>query len=60
MQMHNNATRLTVIGGADMTDPRHVKPNEARCGIKVGAMRYVLGISLAAVIAAFLIVYLVV
>lgn len=43
-----------------MTDPRHVKPNEARSGIQVGAMRYVLGISLAAVIAAFLIVYFVV
>lgn len=41
-----------------MTDPRHVRPTEARAGIKLGIMRYVLGISLAAVIVALLIAYL--
>lgn len=43
-----------------MTDPRHVSPTEARSGIKLGVMRYVLGISLAAVIVAFLVAYLVI
>ena len=40
-----------------MTDPQHVRPNEARSGVKLGVMRYVLGISLAAVIVAFLVAY---
>ena len=43
-----------------MNDPRHVSPNEARAGIKLGTMRYVLGISLAAVVIGFLVAYFVV
>ena len=43
-----------------MTDPRHVRPVEARSGVKLGVMRYVLGISLAAVIIAFLVIYVVI
>lgn len=42
-----------------MNDPRHVSPRQARAGVKLGAMRYVLGISLVAVITGFLIAYLV-
>jgi len=43
-----------------MNDPRHVPPTEVRAGIKLGVMRYVLGISLAAVIVALLVAYFVV
>lgn len=43
-----------------MTDPRHARPTETRAGVKLGAMRYVLGISLAAVVVAFLVAYFVV
>jgi hypothetical protein len=42
-----------------MNDP-HLSPTEARSGIKLGVMRYVLGISLATVIIAFLIAYVVI
>ncbi len=43
-----------------MTDPQHVRPTEARSGAKLGVMRYVLGISLAAVIVGFVVAYVVV
>ena len=43
-----------------MNDPQHMPPTKARAGVKLGVMRYVLGISLAAVIVAFLIAYFVV
>jgi hypothetical protein len=42
-----------------MNDSQHVSPNDARSGIKLGVMRYVLGISMVAVIVAFLVAYLV-
>jgi hypothetical protein len=42
-----------------MSDPQHMRPTEARSGVKIGAMRYVLGISLAAVVIGFVIAYLV-
>ena len=35
------------------TDPRHARPTETRAGVKLGVMRYVLGFSLAAVVAYF-------
>lgn len=41
-----------------MSDPQHIPPTRARAGVKLGAMRYVLGISIAAVILAFIIAYL--
>lgn len=43
-----------------MNDPQHMPPTDARSGVKLGVMRYVLGISLAAVIVAFLVAYFVV
>lgn len=43
-----------------MNDPQHMPPTEARAGAKLGVMRYVLGISLAAVIVAFILAYLIV
>lgn len=43
-----------------MSDPQHMRPTEARAGAKLGVMRYVLGISLAAVVIAFVVAYLVV
>jgi hypothetical protein len=43
-----------------MNDPQHLSPTEARSGIKLGVMRYVLGISLAAVIIAFIVAFFVV
>lgn len=41
-----------------MDDRQHIPPTEARAGVKLGIMRYVLGISLAAVIIAFIVAYL--
>ncbi|HEY4136793.1 MAG TPA: hypothetical protein VGO34_16440 [Alphaproteobacteria bacterium] len=42
-----------------MSDPQHLQPTQARAGIKLGVMRYVLGISLAAVILAFVVAWIV-
>jgi hypothetical protein len=41
-----------------MSDPQHMPPTRARAGVKLGAMRYVLGIGIAAVIIAFVIAYI--
>jgi len=43
-----------------MNDPQHIPPTKARAGVKVGPMRYVLGISLAAVVVGLLIAFFVV
>ncbi len=39
-------------------DEVHLKPEEARSGVELGVVRYVLGISLVLVILAFVLVYM--